>query len=176
VIAVDPFYLGESKIAQRDFLFALLVAAVGDRPIGLQASQVAAVAGWAIARHATDSVTLIALGPRSSAMALIAGALEDKAIGSIAMCGSLGSLKQVIEQNWGVNEKPELFCFGLLESFDIKQLAALIAPRPVTLVEPDERAKTELADLAAWYRLWQSDFDPLAADLDRTKTPDGQRR
>jgi dienelactone hydrolase len=176
VIAVDPFYLGESKIAQRDFLFALLVAAVGDRPIGLQASQVAAVARWATALYATDSVTLIALGPRSSAMALIAGALEDKAIGSIAMCGSLGSLKQVIEQNWGVNEKPELFCFGLLESFDIKQLAALITPRPVTFVEPDERTKTELADLAAWYRLWQSDFDPLAADLDRTKTPDGQRR
>ena len=42
VIAVDPFYLGESKIAERDYLFALLVAAVGDRPLGLQASQVAA--------------------------------------------------------------------------------------------------------------------------------------
>ena len=67
--------------------------------------------------------------------------------------GSLGSLKEVIEQNWGVDEKPELFCFGLLESFDIKHLAALIAPRPVTFVEPSDRAKSELADLAAWYHL-----------------------
>ena len=48
VIAVDPFYLGESKIAERDFLFALLLAGVGDRPIGVQASQVAAVARWSV--------------------------------------------------------------------------------------------------------------------------------
>ena len=165
VIAVDPFYLGESKIAQRDCLFDLQVAAVGDRPIGLQASQVAALARWSAAQRANGPVTLIAVGPRASAMALIAAALEDQAIGSVALHGSLGSLKEVIEQNWGVVEKPELFCFGLLESFDIKQLAALIAPRPVKFVEPGDRAKTELADLAAWYQLWQSDFNPLVADL-----------
>ena len=35
VLAVDPFYFGESKIEQRDFLFAILVAAVGDRPLGI---------------------------------------------------------------------------------------------------------------------------------------------
>ena len=66
-------------------------------------------------------------------MALVAAALEGQAIGGVALHGALGSLKEVIEQNWGVAEKPELFCFGLLESFDIKQLAALLAPRPVTI-------------------------------------------
>jgi hypothetical protein len=30
---------------------------------------------------------------------------------------------------------PELFCFGLLESFDTPQLTALVAPRPVDRVE-----------------------------------------
>ncbi|MHB0960224.1 MAG: alpha/beta hydrolase family protein [Pirellulaceae bacterium] len=176
VIAVDPFYLGESKIAERDFLFALLVAAVGDRPIGLQASQIAAVARWATVEHATDCTTLVAAGPRTSAMTLVAAALEEKAIGSLALSGSLGSLKEVIEQNWGVNEKPELFCFGLLESFDIKQLTALVAPRPVKFVEPSERAKMELADLAAWYQLWQRDFDPLRSDLDRITPANGEPR
>jgi len=33
-----------------------------------------------------------------------------------------------------VELSPELFCFGLLEHFDVKQLAALVAPRPVALV------------------------------------------
>ena len=46
VIAVDPFYFGESKIAKRDWLFALLISSVGDRPLGIQASQIAAVARW----------------------------------------------------------------------------------------------------------------------------------
>jgi dienelactone hydrolase len=161
VIAADPFYFGESRIAQRDFLFALLVAAVGDRPIGLQASQVAALARWAAARHPDSDVTLCAIGLRSSAFALIAAALEDQAISAVELHDSLGSLKEVIERNWSVSQKPELFCFGLLESFDVRQITALIAPRPVRFHQPSERAQTELAELTAWYRLWETEFDPL---------------
>ncbi len=131
VVAVDPFYFGESKIAQRDFLFALLVAAVGDRPLGLQASQVAAVARWLQARGGGDRVALVARGPRTSLSALIAAGLEQEAIGSVELHESLASLTEVIENNWSVDQKPELFCFGLLEWFDIEHLAALVAPRPV---------------------------------------------
>lgn len=162
VLAVDPFYLGESKISQRDFLFALLVAAVGDRPLGLQASQVAAIARWATSQRDAGPVTLMAFGPRCTAMALIAATLEEKAIGEVVLHDSLGSLQEVIERNWAVNEKPELFCFGLFESFDIRQLVALVAPRPVRFVHPSDRARQELSDLGAWYRHWQRDFDPLA--------------
>jgi dienelactone hydrolase len=161
VLAVDPFYFGESKIAEKDYLFALLVAGVGDRPLGLQASQVAAVARWSLAQHKTGPVTLVALGPRSGTFALVAAALEPSAIGRVQLHNSLGSLKEVIEQNWTVNEKPELFCFGLLEAFDVEQLAALVAPRPVELVGASERARSELADLGTWYRLLGSPFDPL---------------
>ncbi len=160
VIAADPFYFGESKIAQRDFLFALLVAAVGDRPIGLQASQVAAIARWSAAEHAAP-VTVVAVGMRSSAFALIAAALEEEAVAGVELHGSLGSLKEVVEQNWAVNQYPELFCFGLLEWFDVRHLAALVAPRPVRFVAPSDRARTEMTGLAAWYGLWDSEFDPM---------------
>ena len=158
VLAVDPFYFGESKIAQKDFLFALLVAAVGDRPLGLQASQLAAVARWSLAEHKTGPVALVARGPRSSLFALVAAGVEQKAIGRVELHGSLGSLKEIIEQNWGVNEKPELFCFGLLEWFDVEHLAALVAPRPVQLVDASDRAK---AELGAWYRILGSECEPL---------------
>jgi hypothetical protein len=62
----------------------------------------------------------------------------------------LGSLKEVLERDWPVTEAPELFCFGLLECCDVRQLAALVAPRPLQLVEPSDRAKQELAGLAQW--------------------------
>lgn len=161
VVAVDPFYFGESKIAQRDFLFALLVAAVGDRPLGLQASQVGAIARWSVAEHKSGPVAVVAQGERSSLFGLVAAALEEKAIGRAELHGSLGSLKEIIEQNWTVNQKPELFCFGLLESFDIEHLAALAAPRPVELIDASDRAKSELAELEAWYNLLGSEFEPL---------------
>src|SRR6185369_11753591 len=44
VVAIDPFYFGESKLGKRDFLFAILVAAEGERALGIQASQMAAAA------------------------------------------------------------------------------------------------------------------------------------
>jgi hypothetical protein len=139
-----------------------MVATVGDRPLGLQASQTAAIARWAAGRHAGNPVTLVANGPRSSVFAAIAAALETDAISQVELHGSLGSLREVIEQNWSVNQKPELFCFGLLEAFDVRQIAALVAPRPVKFADASDRVRHELAGLADWYRTLGCEFDPLA--------------
>jgi len=84
---------------------------------------------------------VVAVGPRSSTFALIAAALEEKAIGSVELHAALGSLKEVIEQNRTVDQMPELFCFGLLEAFDIKQITALVAPRSVQFVQPSTRLR-----------------------------------
>ena len=37
MIAIDPFYFGECRIETRDYLYALLVSALGERPLGMQA-------------------------------------------------------------------------------------------------------------------------------------------
>jgi hypothetical protein len=161
VVALDPFYFGESRIESRDFLFALLVAAVGDRPLGLQASQVAAAARWSAAEHKTGPVHLVALGPRSSTFALVAAALEERAIGSVELHSPITSLKEVIEQDASVEQKPELFCFGLLQAMDIKQIAATVAPRPVRFLRAADRAKADLAGLDNLYRLLGSTSRPL---------------
>ncbi|MFM9963814.1 MAG: alpha/beta hydrolase family protein [Planctomycetaceae bacterium] len=133
VLAVDPLFFGESKFASRDWLWGLMLDTVGDRPLGVQASQLVA-----IARHAHDTdrggrtVTLYSVGPRASLITLVAAALEPQAVGQVTQRDAMVSLKQhVIEQNRGVNEAAELFCFGLLEHFDVPQLHALIAPRRV---------------------------------------------
>lgn len=133
VLAIDPLFFGESKIASRDWLWGLMLDTVGDRPLGVQASQLAA-----IARHAHDTdrsgrtVTLYSVGPRSGLITLVATALEPQAVGQVTQRDAMTSLKQyVIEQNRGVSEAAELFCFGLLEHFDMPQLHALVAPRKI---------------------------------------------
>jgi hypothetical protein len=161
VLAVDPFYFGESKLEKSDYLFALLISAIGDRPLGIQASQLAAVARWSEKTFNYGPAMLVAVGPRLSLAALVAAGLEPKAIASLELHGSLGSLKEVIEQNKSVEAMPELFCFGLLEALDVKQLVALAAPRRVSCVSASTRAKSELADLKAWYTLMGTEFDPL---------------
>jgi hypothetical protein len=161
VLAVDPFYIGESKISSRDFLFALLVGAVGERPVGIQASQLGAIARWSKQQHPDSDIQLVAVGERMSLAAIIAAGLEAKAIDRLELRGSLATLKQVVERNYGVNEKPEFFCFGLLDAFDIRELAALVVPREVSFIGADDRAKAELACLKSWYGDLGRDYDPL---------------
>mgnify|MGYP006966867036 FL=1 len=94
-------------------------------------------------------------------MALTAAALKPAVVEQVELRNSYGSLKQIIEQNLGVNDAPELFCFGLLEQFDILQLAALAAPTPVRFTAASDRVKTEIAPLAAFYALSGVEAEPL---------------
>ncbi len=157
VIAADPVNLGESSL-QHGWLFCLFLAAVGDRPLGLQASQVTAIARWAAAEYHAP-VTVVGMGRRCCVAALVAADLEPRTIGQVQLHGSLRSLKELVEQKVAFNDGGglELFCFGLLESFDIKYLAALAAPRPVIFLGAGDRTKTETAELAAWCRLFGSE-------------------
>jgi hypothetical protein len=168
VLAVDPFYLGESAISSRPHLFALMVSGVGGRPVGLQASQLAAIARWSTAAWPGQEVLLETVGPRTGLCGLIAAAIEPRAIHAVQLHDSLASLSEVIEQNLTVEKAPELFCFGLLEHFDIDSIAALVAPRQLIHHRPSDRARNELAGLAQWYMLLGQPFDPLAdASVDR---------
>ena len=161
VIAVDPFYFGESKIKNKDFLFALLVSSVGERPLGIQASQLQQVARWLQEDRGLKDVGLCAFGPRTSLIALAAAA-SDEAVAGASLHNSLGSLKEVIEQGGSVNQTPEQFCFGLLQTADILELAGLVAPREIRFVDSSERAEKELAGLKDQYQQLGSKFDPLA--------------
>ncbi len=160
VLAVDPFYFGESQVSQKDFLFAFMIATVGHRPLGVQANQIAAVARWS-RETVKGPVTLVADGPRTSIIALISAAIETDSIAGVELHESLGSLKELIEANQLANQTPELFCFGLLQQFDVLQLAALAAPRPVTIFDPSDRAATELKPLAGWYQTFGQKHNPL---------------
>jgi hypothetical protein len=130
VLAIDPFYLGESKIEDRGYLFALLVSSVGARPLGVQADQLQAVTRWATAKFGSPVRRHVAIGPRISLAALIAAATgtTDERPQQLELHGSLGSLREVIEKNWSVDEYPELFCFGLLKVCDIDGLTKLARP------------------------------------------------
>jgi len=94
-------------------------------------------------------------------IALAAAGLGVESIARVEVIAPLGSLKELIEQNKTFDQSPELFCFGLLAHFDVKDLAALVAPRPVVVRQPDMRARKEFAGLAKWYKTLGADHDPL---------------
>lgn len=133
VVALDPFYFGESGLGQRDFLFALLLDSLDERPLGIQAGQVAAAARWLAARHGAP-LEIEAFGPRTSFIAMLAAALEPKAISGVKLHQAWRTLREIFDKNISARQMPEMFCFGLLEEFDVPQIEALIEPRPVAFL------------------------------------------
>ena len=162
VLAVDPLLMGESKVKAQDpeYTYPLFLAAVGERPLGIQAAQLAAIARWARQRGPTSRSRSSATGPRASMATIVATAIEPAAIDGAEVAGALASLRQLIEDNKPVEELPELFAFGLLAEFDVSSLVALAAPRPVAFRESSERATRELAPLGPWYALFGKTFVP----------------
>ena len=132
VVAVDPFYFGESKIAGQPGLFAILVAAVGERPLGIQAGQVAAVARWLSRERGLGPVEVATEGPRTGLIGLVAAALEPDVIGGLVQREAMTSLREIIRGDLTVMQRPEQFCFGLLREFDVPQIKALVAPQSLS--------------------------------------------
>jgi hypothetical protein len=126
VLAVDPFGFGESSMAGRTYLYALLIATAGDRALGIEAGQVNAVSRWAADQFQVRPA-LQTTGPRSSIVALVAKAVEPGNPGTLKPSQHLEDLHGILRNNWTVIDKPELFCFGLLEFFNVPQLQALAA-------------------------------------------------
>lgn len=138
VLALDPLGWGESKIVAQDphYLFPLFLAAVGERPLGIQAGQLNAVATWARETFPHETVCIAAIGPRATTAAIVAAASESRGIQELELTGALRSLTQLISADKTVEQFPELFAFGLLPDFDVPRLLELVAPRRVELREP----------------------------------------
>jgi hypothetical protein len=165
VVFVDLFGFGETRIRDREFLFALLLQSIGSRPLGLQVGALTAVAAWC-ERQFGMPVELHAYGPRSSVIALVAAGLDPNKIKLFVLHESWGSLKELIETNRGVNELPEQFTFGLLAEFDLVQLAALAAPRPVSFAAPSPRVKREMQPLVELHQALGTGGKVLPNDAD----------
>jgi len=58
-------------------------------------------------------------------MALCAAAVDGQGMSQLHLFDELVSLKDILRKNIGVNQQPELFCFGLLEYFDIPLLKTM---------------------------------------------------
>jgi hypothetical protein len=102
----------------------MLVACVGERLLGIQASQLIAAAGW-LKKEGAKNVSLAVYGPRLGVAARIAAALDPQAISACKAQDEMRSLSEILEKDMSVNQRPELFCFGLLSNFELADIQRL---------------------------------------------------
>lgn len=162
VLAVDLLNFGEMELhlsdGKNDDIALQLAATVGQRPLGILAAQLISVAHWIYGAGSRLPVKIVAVGPRSSVVALVAASLETEIIAEVELHHCWGSLHELVRENMTLQDAPELFCFGLLKEFDIAHLIATVAPRPVTVHDPSVKEEWHFSQLQAWYRLFGKEF------------------
>ena len=120
-------------------LFASAVAAVGDRPLGLESAQLVAVARWANETLDPRPIHVELTGIRSQMAALIAGAIQPGLFSSVTVHQGMESLDYLLQRPVAFGDAPDLFCLDLYKDFDINQLIAMAGPTKVLLKNSDER-------------------------------------
>ena len=136
VVAIDPLFIGESVPGEtKPFQYSMMIGTVGERPLGIQAEQIAAIARWAGRKFPTGPVSVITDGWTSHVAALLAAGLNPSAVKEVQATNGMSSLKQLVEEHTDYADYPSLFCFGLLEHFDIEDLEDLAAQSGIALKE-----------------------------------------
>ena len=127
VLAIDPVLFEHNlPTAGSKYQNAMLLATVGERPLGIQSAQVVAAAQYFARVFVADSVSLEAHGSTTSLIARCAAAVDaDGTISSVRTSGEAETLHDFLKPGPSYGGTPEVFCFGLLESFDIPQLMRL---------------------------------------------------
>lgn len=121
-ISLDLLGTGEFSLDHR---YMMLLSSVGARPLGIQAAQLIAVLDWAEETFGDPAVDLHCFGRSVSVAGLCAWSLRPRRLGRCMTEQLPASLKSLIHEGIKYSQCPALFCFGLLEHFDIPDLKGL---------------------------------------------------
>ncbi|HOW19650.1 MAG TPA: hypothetical protein PLC79_11480, partial [Phycisphaerae bacterium] len=137
VIALDLGLLGETLPGGMPMWQAAeMISTVGERPLGLAAAQLLAATAATKAEHPGQPVCVVGVGRTAGVIALAATAIDEGTIDEVTAVETIATLKLLIREKLDYPAAPHLFCFGLLEYCDVRELATLCLPRKVRLVRP----------------------------------------
>ena len=125
VLAVDLLFTGDgAPQSPASYAWAQMVASAGERPLGLQAAQLIALARW------LDSprTRLETNGIRTQVMAMAAAALEPKLFSQAVARNGMTSFRHLLDAPIEYQAAPELFCLDLFREFDLDRLAEMGQP------------------------------------------------
>jgi dienelactone hydrolase len=128
VLAVDLLFTGDAAPQKPGpSAYAQMLAALGDRPLGMEAAQLIGIVSWAGRRP----VRLESTGLRSQVVALAAAALAPGLFSELVVRDGMRSLAHLLEAPVEYESAPDLFCLDLYQRFDLDRLATLAAPAQV---------------------------------------------
>jgi hypothetical protein len=133
VLALDLLFFGDASLAKSTPAFyTQLLGAIGNRPIGIEAAQLNAVAHWFQGHSPGSDIRLQTVGIRSQSVALVASALDSTLSAQLVTQGGMRSLRFLLDKPVIYDDAPDLFCLDLYRELDLPGLAVLSEPTKVT--------------------------------------------
>ena len=112
-----------------------LFDAAGDRVLGINAGQLAALARWMKATSEVKAIRLETTGIRSQTVAYVAAAVNPGLFREVVVRQGMNSLRHLLDEPVPYLKAPELFCHGLYQRFDLDDMVRFSAPTTVQRVE-----------------------------------------
>jgi hypothetical protein len=133
VLVLDLLFTPISSTArpQHAWSYALLLSALGDRPLGIEAAQLLGIADWAKTSSGTDRLDVVSYGIRDQVIALAASALQPDSFASVDIHGGMHDLNYILEAPVPAMEAPDLFCQDFYKEFELNQLIAMAGPERI---------------------------------------------
>ncbi len=129
VLALDLLFNGATA-PEHPADWEMLATTTGDRPLGLQAAQLIAIAAW-LRTNAGLGISVVTEGIRNQVIAVTSAALEPTAFTRIESRQWMGSLDYLLKNSVPFRSAPELFCLDLFKDFDLDRLSLVAAPTEV---------------------------------------------
>ncbi len=131
VLTLDLLGMGDAAPDQPFDMMAELLAATGERPLGMESAQLISITRWAQQQRIPSQVRLEGDGIRSQVVSLVASALDPTLFSRVELRGGMRNLGYLLEEPVEFSDAPELFCLDLYKEFDIDRLAVLAKPAEV---------------------------------------------
>ena len=136
VFAIDLFLHGDAAPQKPPAShYAQMFSALGERPLGLQAAQLTALAGWIRQVSTAGEVRIETSGIRTEMAALTAAALSRGLFSEAVFRDARGSLRTLFDVPVDYTDAPEPFCLDLYKHFDVDVLRTAAQPTRVVLEE-----------------------------------------
>ena len=147
VLAIDLLFTGDATVPWKPPhygapMYCQALAALGDRPLGMEAAQLLALAHWLRDRSGNPPIRLETTGIRSQVEALVSAALEPTLFSEVITRGGMASLGYLVHKPVIFETAPDLFCLDLYKDFDLDTLAAMAGPAKITQVNMWKSSKS----------------------------------
>ncbi len=137
VLALDLLFFGDASPEKPvPGAYTQLLAAIGDRPLGMEAAQLIAITRWVQSLSHAPRIRVETTGIRSQAVALTACDHEPTLYAELITHGGMTSLGFLLDKPVSYDDAPDLFCLDLYRDLDVDGLVALAEPTKVTQFDP----------------------------------------